>query len=79
LINQPPVNPSPYGERLAQPLHSTANVARAETDQQLFDLGSSRSSHTAPIDRNGRLVANIEGAQFTATELRDLVQTVLNQ
>jgi hypothetical protein len=46
---------------------------------KLFGLGSSGTSHTAPIDRNGSLVANIEGARFTATELRDLVQTVLNQ
>jgi protein SCO1 len=33
--------------------------------------------HTAVIDRSGRLAANIEGNQFTATQLGDLVQTVL--
>jgi protein SCO1/2 len=37
------------------------------------------SLHTAVIDRNGKLVANIEGNQFTAEQLSDLVQTVLGQ
>ena len=37
------------------------------------------SLHTAIIDRNGKLVANIEGNQFTANQLADLTQTVLNQ
>jgi protein SCO1/2 len=36
------------------------------------------SLHTALIDRHRRLVANIEGNQFTPDELGDLVQTVLN-
>jgi protein SCO1/2 len=36
------------------------------------------SLHTAIINREGRLVANIEGNQFTADELGDLVQTVLS-
>jgi protein SCO1/2 len=36
------------------------------------------SLHTAIIDRNGKLVANIEGNQFTANQLADLTQTVLN-
>lgn len=35
------------------------------------------SLHTALIDREGRLVANIEGNQFTATQLSDLTETVL--
>jgi protein SCO1 len=35
------------------------------------------SLHTAILDRKGKLVANIEGNQFTADELGDLVQTVL--
>jgi protein SCO1 len=35
------------------------------------------SLHTAVIDRQGRLVANIEGNLFTADQLCDLVQTVL--
>jgi protein SCO1/2 len=33
--------------------------------------------HTAVIDRSGRLAANIEGNQFTAAQLGDLVQAVL--
>jgi protein SCO1/2 len=35
------------------------------------------SLHTAVIDCQGKLVANIEGNQFTANQLGDLVQTVL--
>lgn len=37
------------------------------------------SSHTALIDRQGRLVANIEGNQFSARQLGDLVDTTLKQ
>jgi protein SCO1/2 len=36
------------------------------------------SLHTAIIDRRGRLVANIEGNRFTADQLGDLTQSVLN-
>jgi protein SCO1 len=44
-------------------------------DEGLMD----HSLHTAIIDRHQRLVANIEGNQFTADQLADLVTTVLNQ
>jgi protein SCO1 len=44
-------------------------------DEGLMD----HSLHTAIIDRRGKLVANIEGNQFTADQLADLVKTVLNQ
>jgi protein SCO1/2 len=37
------------------------------------------SLHTAIIDQHRRLVANIEGNQFTADELGDLVQTILTR
>ena len=37
------------------------------------------SSHTAVIDRQGALVANIEGNEFTATQLGDLVESVLHR
>jgi protein SCO1/2 len=37
------------------------------------------SLHTAIIDRQGKLVANIEGNQFTADQLGDLVQTELGR
>jgi len=36
------------------------------------------SLHTAVIDRDGKLVANIEGNQFTAVQLGDLVQSTLD-
>jgi protein SCO1/2 len=36
------------------------------------------SVRTAVIDRQGRLVANIEGNQFSAGQLGDLVGTVLS-
>lgn len=37
------------------------------------------SLHTAVLDRNGNLVANIEGNHFTAQQLGDLVQNVMNE
>jgi len=36
------------------------------------------SLHTAVIDRKGKLVANLEGNQFTAEQLGDLVRTVID-
>jgi protein SCO1/2 len=36
------------------------------------------SLHTAIIDRQGRIVANVEGNQFTARQLGDLTEAVLN-
>jgi hypothetical protein len=35
--------------------------------------------HTVVIDRSGRLAANVLGNQFAATQLGDLVQTVLGK
>jgi protein SCO1/2 len=37
------------------------------------------SFHTVVIDRDGNLAANLEGNQFTAAQLGDLVETVLNR
>jgi protein SCO1/2 len=37
------------------------------------------SFHTVVIDRQGRLAANLEGNQFTAQQLGDLVETVLKR
>jgi protein SCO1/2 len=37
------------------------------------------SFHTVVIDRDGKLAANLEGNQFTAEQLGDLVQTVLRR
>ncbi len=36
------------------------------------------SLHTAIIDRTGKMVANLEGNQFTADQLGDLMQAVLD-
>jgi len=36
------------------------------------------SFHTVVVDREGRLAANLEGNQFTAEQLGDLVETVLS-
>jgi len=44
-------------------------------DEGLMD----HSLHTAVIDRDGKLVANIEGNKYTAEQLGDLVNSVLNQ
>jgi protein SCO1 len=35
--------------------------------------------HTAVIDRGGKLVANLEGNQYTAEQLGDLAETVMNR
>jgi protein SCO1/2 len=37
------------------------------------------SLHTAILDREGKLVANLEGNKFTAAQLGDLVQTVVGR
>jgi protein SCO1/2 len=37
------------------------------------------SLHTAIVDRQGRMVANIEGNQFTADQLGDLIESVLSR
>lgn len=42
-------------------------------DEGLMD----HSLHTVIIDRQGRLLANLEGNEFTAQQLGDLVQTIL--
>jgi hypothetical protein len=39
----------------------------------------SHSVRTAVIDRRGVLVANIEGNQYTAAQLGDLVETALKK
>jgi len=44
-------------------------------DEGLMD----HSLHTAIIDRQRKLVANIEGNKFTADQLADLVKTVMSQ
>jgi len=53
---------------------------------EMFDMNFWReegllthSLHTIVIDRNGQLAANIEGNQFSAQQLGDLVETVMNR
>jgi len=48
---------------------------KAYANEGLLD----HSLHTVVIDRKRRLVANIEGNQFTAAQLGDLVQNLLRQ
>jgi protein SCO1/2 len=36
------------------------------------------SMHTVVIDRDGKLVANLEGNEFTAEQLEDLIQSVMD-
>jgi protein SCO1/2 len=38
-----------------------------------------RSVHTAVIDRHGRVVANLEGNEFSAEQLGELIKTVLTE
>jgi protein SCO1/2 len=44
-------------------------------DEGLMD----HSLHTVVIDQNGNLAANVEGNQFTADQLGELIQTVLDR
>jgi len=37
------------------------------------------SFHTAVIDRQNKLAANLEGNEFTSQQLGDLVETLLDQ
>lgn len=64
----------------------TGRVADIKRTCALFDVDFfpeeglvTHSAHTAVIDRQGKLVANIEGNQFTARQLGDLVETVLRR
>jgi len=62
----------------------TGSVSEIQAVSNMFGVDSfpdeglmNHSLHTAVIDRRGNLVANIEGNQFTAAQLGDLVQSVL--
>ena len=63
----------------------TGSVADVQAVTSMFGMDyfpeeglMNHSLHTAVIDRKGKLVANIEGNRFTADQLGDLVNTVLN-
>jgi protein SCO1 len=64
----------------------TGSVADIKRVCGLFDVDyfpdeglMNHSSHTALIDRQGRLVANIEGNQYTAVQLGDLVEATMQR
>jgi cytochrome oxidase Cu insertion factor (SCO1/SenC/PrrC family) len=62
----------------------TGNTADVRRVCSLFGIESyldegllNHSLHTAVIDRQGRLVSNIEGNQYTPEQLGDLILDVL--
>ncbi|HEV2172230.1 MAG TPA: SCO family protein [Nitrospira sp.] len=64
----------------------TGKLADVRSVAELFGMNFwndegflTHSFHTAVIDREGRLAANLEGNQFTAEQLGDLVETVLGR
>lgn len=64
----------------------TGTVADIQNIAELFGMNFwsdegflTHSFHTVVIDRDGKLAANLEGNQFTAAQLGDLVNTVLHQ
>ncbi len=64
----------------------TGKLADVRATAELFGMNFwndegflTHSFHTVVIDRDGRLAANLEGNQFTAAQLGDLVATVLHR
>ena len=64
----------------------TGSVTEIESIAELFGMHFwsdegflTHSFHTVVIDRGGRLAGNLEGNQFTAKQLGDLVETVLRR
>jgi protein SCO1/2 len=64
----------------------TGNLDDVHNVAELFGMGFwndegflTHTFHTVVIDREGKLAANIEGNQFTARQLGDLVATVLRR
>lgn len=64
----------------------TGKLAEVRAVAELFGMNFwndegflTHSFHTVVIDREGRLAANLEGNQFTAEQLGDLVETVLHR
>jgi len=64
----------------------TGNLDDVRNAAQLFGMGFwdddgflTHAFHTVVIDRQGKLAANIEGNQFTAQQLGDLVETVMQR
>jgi protein SCO1/2 len=74
-------NADPKGWRLL-----TGSLPEVQRVSHLFGMNfwldeglMTHSLHTIVIDRNGKLVANLEGNEFTADQLGDLVQTEMNR
>ncbi|HTW82014.1 MAG TPA: SCO family protein [Terracidiphilus sp.] len=64
----------------------TGNLDDVRNIAELFGMGFwsdegflTHAFHTVVIDREGKLAANLEGNQFTAKQLGDLVATVMRQ
>ncbi len=64
----------------------TGSVADVRRAAELFGMNFwsdegflTHSFHTAVIDREGKLAANLEGNQFTAEQLGDLVEVILKR
>lgn len=65
---------------LTGPLPEVQRVSRMFGMEFWNDEGFlTHSFHTAIIDRQGKLFANLEGNQFTSQQLGDLVQTVISR
>jgi protein SCO1/2 len=65
---------------LTGPLPEVQRVSRMFGMEFWNDEGFlTHSFHTVIIDRRGRLIANLEGNQFTSQQLGDLVQTVMDR
>jgi protein SCO1/2 len=64
---------------LTGPTHDVQRVCRLFGVDSFADDGlMNHSLHTAIIDRQGRIVANIEGNRFTSDQLVDLTKAVLD-
>jgi protein SCO1/2 len=64
----------------------TGEISTVRNISRLFGVNSwpdeaelMHSLHTVIIDRKGRLAANLEGNEFTAQQLGDLVEVLLNR
>lgn len=65
---------------MTAPLPEVKQVARVVGMDFWSDEGLlTHSFHTIVLDRQGRLAANLEGNQFTAEQLGDLIQTVMDK
>jgi protein SCO1/2 len=65
---------------LTGPLPDVQRVARMFGMEFWNEEGFlTHSFHTIVVDRDGKLLANLEGNQFTSQQLGDLVQTVMTR